>query len=72
MNTILVAVDGSEHADKSLLIAASLALQNDAEVIVLYATEEKSVSKEMQQGIEIEYADEISRWSWGSTRTDRP
>lgn len=60
MNTILVAVDGSEHADKSLLIAASLALQNDAEVIVLYATEEKSVSKEMQQGIEIEYADEIS------------
>jgi nucleotide-binding universal stress UspA family protein len=60
MNTILLAVDGSEHADKSLLIAVSLACKNDAQVIVLYATEEKSISKEMQHGIEIEYADEIS------------
>jgi nucleotide-binding universal stress UspA family protein len=60
MNTILLAVDGSQHADNSLQIAASLARQNDAEVIVLYVTEDKSVSKQMQQGIEIEYADQIA------------
>jgi len=60
MNTILLAVDGSQHANKSLQIAASLALQNDAEVVVLYATEEKSVSEEMRHGIEIEYADQIT------------
>jgi nucleotide-binding universal stress UspA family protein len=60
MNTILIAVDGSQHADKSLLIAASLALQNESQVIVLYATEEKAISKEMQLGIELEYADQIA------------
>jgi nucleotide-binding universal stress UspA family protein len=61
MDTLLVAVDGSEHADKSLSLAASLALQHDAEVIALYVIEEKSVSKDMRHGIEIEYADEIAK-----------
>lgn len=60
MNTILLAVDGSEHANKSISIAASLARQSDAHVIVLYATEEKAISKQMRRGIEIEYADEIA------------
>jgi nucleotide-binding universal stress UspA family protein len=43
-----------------LQIAASLILQNDGQVIVLYATEAKSISKEMQQGIELEYTDQIA------------
>jgi nucleotide-binding universal stress UspA family protein len=61
MNTLLLAVDGSDHANKSLLVAAALARQNSGKVIVLYVTEEKSVSKEMRKGLEIEYADEISK-----------
>jgi len=60
LNTLLVAVDGSEHASKALLVAAALARQSNADVIVLYVTEEKSVTKAMRQGIEIEYADEIA------------
>lgn len=59
MNTILLAVDGSQHADKSLQITVLLALQTNAQVIVLYATDDKSISKEMQHGIELEYADQI-------------
>ncbi|MFT4729943.1 MAG: hypothetical protein ACI9UN_004465 [Granulosicoccus sp.] len=47
MNTVLFAVDDSQHVDKSLQIAVSLALQHECQVMVLYATEEKVISKVM-------------------------
>ncbi len=59
MEKILVAVDGSLHAEKALNITATLAKQEDAAVVVLHVACGKNISKDIRRGIEIEYAHEI-------------
>jgi len=59
MGNILVAVDGSAHAQKAIYIAAALAKQSNSSVIVLHTTTDKGVSAEVRKGLEVEYADEL-------------
>lgn len=61
MNKILVAADGSAHADKALDIAASLGKQHGAAIIVLHAASNRDITPEIQKGLQIEYASEIER-----------
>jgi len=61
MNKLLVAVDGSQHAQKALDIAASLARQHSASVIVFHASSDRGMASELRRGIEMEYADEIGQ-----------
>jgi len=60
MSTIIVAVDGSEHAMKALEITALLAKSNNADVLVVHAVSSKDISEKIRHGLEIEYADEIA------------
>jgi len=60
MNTIIVAVDGSQHAKKALEITALLAKSSQSEVVVVHAVSDNQLSEEIRQGVEVEYADEIA------------
>jgi len=60
MNTIVVAVDGSQHATKALDIAALLAKSNSADVMVVHAISGNELPEIVRRGVETEYADEIA------------
>ena len=61
MKKLLVALDGSSHADTALDIAISLAKQYDASLILLHVATDKSVSREIRKAIEVEYVHEIDQ-----------
>ncbi len=60
MNTIIVAVDGSQHAKKALEITALLAKSSNSEVVVIHAVGAYVLPDEIRKGLEVEYADEIA------------
>jgi len=61
MKNILITVDGSAHSYAALDVAASLAKQHDASVVLLHVVSEKSVTRAMRKGVEVEFSHEIEQ-----------
>jgi nucleotide-binding universal stress UspA family protein len=59
MERILVALDGSEHAEKALDLASDLASRSDAELILLHVLSNRPLSDAERHMAEIEYLDEV-------------
>jgi len=60
MQRIVVALDGSDHADKALELASELAGKYDAELVLLNVLSDKHLSEGERQLAETEYLDELS------------
>lgn len=61
MKHILVAIDGSDYANKALDVAAKLAKSDDADVTLVHVASDAAPSKKEKQMIQVEYADELMR-----------
>jgi nucleotide-binding universal stress UspA family protein len=59
MKRILVALDGSEHSDKALDLAADLAAKYDAELVLLHVLPDRPLSDAERHMAEVEYLDDI-------------
>ena len=57
LQTILVPVDGTGHADKAIDIAADLGTKHDAKLIFLYAIPDREVSADVAQLAALEHVD---------------
>jgi nucleotide-binding universal stress UspA family protein len=53
--TILLAVDGSEHAEKAAELAAQLARQGNDEIVVIHVTELLPSHGQVQPGADVEF-----------------
>ena len=74
MKTILAAVDGSEHAWKALDLAADLAKQSGAQLIVLHVVPYEPMPEAMRAFAEAEHMpveEEEGRYHFGRTLGDR-
>lgn len=60
MNTIMVAVDGSEHAQEALALTSLIAKQTGASVLLIHVVTSREPSKEVRHAIEVEFADEFA------------
>lgn len=58
---ILVALDGSEHANRALELAAAIASRFDAELVAMHAVVDKPLSDDERHMAEVEFQDEIAR-----------
>jgi nucleotide-binding universal stress UspA family protein len=61
MQRILVALDGSDHANKALELASDLASKYGAELVLLHVLSDKRLSEAERHMAEIEYLDEVTR-----------
>jgi len=59
MKRILVALDGSEHGDKALDLAADLAAKYEAELVLLHVLPDRPLSDAERHMAEVEYLDDI-------------
>lgn len=66
MKSILVAVDGSGHADKAADLAIDMAVKNQARLTILHVLDEHRLSPEETHLAEVEYADEIRKYAGAS------
>ncbi len=57
LQTILVPVDGTDHADKAIDIAADLGTKHDAKLVFLYAIPDREVSRDVAQLAALEHVD---------------
>jgi nucleotide-binding universal stress UspA family protein len=60
MKRILVALDGSEHSNKAVDLAADLAEKYAAQLVLLHVISDKPLSDRELQMAEVEYPDEIA------------
>lgn len=63
MHKILVAVDGSEHAQHALDLASDLAVKYDSDLIIIHVTDPRPLSDDEIRMAEIEYADELAQYA---------
>lgn len=57
---ILVAVDGSDHADNAVLLASDIALKYDAELLLMHVVSNKPMGADELHLAEVEFADRLS------------
>ncbi len=57
---ILLAVDGSDHADRALDLAVTLAKATGSELAILYAVSDQAITEAEQDLAETEYGAEVS------------
>lgn len=55
LKTILVAADGSDHADKAVDWAIALAVKHDARLVLLYVAPHREVPPELRRMAEVEH-----------------
>ena len=55
LKTILVAADGSDHADKAVDWAIELAVKHDARLVLLYVAPHREVPPELRRMAEVEH-----------------
>jgi nucleotide-binding universal stress UspA family protein len=55
LKTILVAADGSDHADKAVDWAIALAVKHDARLVLLYVAPHREVPPELRRMAELEH-----------------
>jgi nucleotide-binding universal stress UspA family protein len=60
MQRILLALDGSHHAEKALALASDLASKYGAELLLLNVLSDKRLSDAERQMAEVEYLDELA------------
>jgi nucleotide-binding universal stress UspA family protein len=60
MQRILLALDGSDHAEKALALASELASKCGAELLLLHVLSDKRLSEAERQMAEVEYRDELA------------
>lgn len=60
MQRIMVALDGSEHSDKALELAADIASKYGAELVLLHVLSDKPLTDAERHMAEVEYLDEIA------------
>jgi nucleotide-binding universal stress UspA family protein len=60
MERIMVALDGSEHGDKALDLAADIAGKYGAELVLLHVMSDQPLSDAERHMAEVEYLDEIA------------
>lgn len=59
MKTILVAVDGSDHSNRAVELAADIAVKYDAKLVLLHAIDSRPLSDGERRLAEAEYANRI-------------
>lgn len=62
MEHIIVATDGSEHADRAVALASDLAAKYAAELVILHVIPERPLSTAERHLAEIEFAREIEKY----------
>jgi nucleotide-binding universal stress UspA family protein len=67
MDRILVALDGSDHSDKALNLAADLAEAHGAELLLAHVMSSAPLNDVERRMAASEYADELTAWA-----SDRP
>ena len=72
MDRLLVALDGSDHGDKALAIAADLAEVHGAEVLLVHVITSAPLNDNERQLAAAEYADELAAWATTRTRVGEP
>ncbi len=68
MKKILVAVDGSQHADHAVRLAADLADKYQAKLIILHTVDKKPLGPEEKHLAEVEFADRLKEIDLGDVR----
>ena len=63
MDRLLVALDGSDHSDKALELAADLAETYGAELLLVHVLSSAPLSDAERQMAAAEYADELAAWT---------
>ena len=61
MEKILVAVDGSDHSQRAVNLAADIAVAHHAKLLLLHVVDDRSLSEEEVQLAENEYSKQIKR-----------
>lgn len=72
MDRILVALDGSDHSDKALSLAADLAAVHDAELLLVHVLTSVPLSDSEREMAAVEYADELAAWATTRTKIGTP
>lgn len=67
MDSILLAVDGSDHSEKAAEMAIDLAAKSDAKLSILHVLDEHPLSEAERSLAEVEYAGEIKKYASAST-----
>ncbi|MEZ5931634.1 MAG: universal stress protein [Alphaproteobacteria bacterium] len=63
MERLLVALDGSDHSDKALQLAADLAETYGAELVLVHVMSSAPLTLAEREMAAAEYADELASWS---------
>lgn len=70
MKTILVAVDGSDHAQRAVELASDIAAKYDAKLLMLHAIDDRPLSDDERRLAQAEYSNRIERKMMGSDAMD--
>ncbi len=70
MKTILVAIDGSNHAHRAVELAADIAAKYGAKLLLLHIIENRALTESERRLAEAEYSEQIKRGIKGSDAVD--
>lgn len=68
MKRILVAIDGSDHTQSCISVAAAIARQQESEVLLIHVVTDDKLSQPAFNAMEAEFADEFSQRTSGMLR----